>query len=469
MTRLLLAAAAAIALWQPFGPVAHRITDRITALEAEEEYLWVGAETGEVARYDLRTDRWESLGHPPDLDGAVLDIEADSRYVWFGATDGAARWDRRRETWDRDFDTAEIRGPTIRRILAGERWIWFAAARVAYPSSALPRESAGGLTRIDQWTGRSRTWTAADGLPSDDVFDLAEVDGKIWVATAGGLASIEPLTEALVAHGPPRGAQDDRAFALATAAPAADGFWVGSAGDLHRVSAGGEVETVIIGEGAEAEIRRVLAVGDRVLVATRGAGLLVGDPTAGLWARVPEAIVARDVTDVAAEGRAAWIASAPVPSSSRLFRWLPAPPEGAAGREPVEPGALGGPLWIPAQGEGTLLARLARAEEDALGRWSAFVLSVGSGTAEIEGDSGPEPTWARLARLETREVRAAETGSLRLVLAADGALEVSAEDGPSLEVCGLETVENDSTREEREILWRLERVRIGVDGRAQAR
>lgn len=90
---------------------------------------------------------------------------------------------------------------------------------------------AGGLLRWDLSTGGHRQYLSPqDGLPSNDVHDLLGApDGALWLATAGGLARLEPDTGQFTTV-VPDGSPGMPARNVTALAPVGDGrLWVGFA------------------------------------------------------------------------------------------------------------------------------------------------------------------------------------------------------------------------------------------------
>lgn len=112
--------------------------------------------------------------------------------VWVGTAEGAGRFSNKR------FEAlnANLAGPSVRRIVEDrEGAIWFCCDQ--WPNAKVN----GGLTRY--YGGETRSWTTADGLPSNYVSDFFEdSNGRQFVLTNVGLAEFDgqsfslPLVEA---------------------------------------------------------------------------------------------------------------------------------------------------------------------------------------------------------------------------------------------------------------------------------
>lgn len=155
--------------------------------------IWVGTANGPrlytATGFDYLTDR---LGTRPT--GNVYAIveahdpdPADGKAapVWLGGDDGLTLFDRNR--FVTTFTTANSALPanTVRSILvdtAGNVWAGTTA----------------GLARLSPDLATWTTFTTADGLPNNSIFDLAQLgDGRIAISTASGLSLYDGATFAL--------------------------------------------------------------------------------------------------------------------------------------------------------------------------------------------------------------------------------------------------------------------------------
>lgn len=158
--------------------------------------LWVAVSNG---LYFYDGYEWEKFGTesglPTDFVRSVL-VSRDGT-VWVGTAAGAGRFQQGR------FEPLEcdLAGPSVRRIVEDrEGAIWFCCDQ--WPQASFQ----GGLTRY--FEGQTKTWTQADGLPSNYVSDFFEdSQGRRFVLTNVGLAEFNddgfqlPLVEAGVWQG----------------------------------------------------------------------------------------------------------------------------------------------------------------------------------------------------------------------------------------------------------------------------
>ncbi len=138
-----------------------------------------------------------------------LDID-DRGLVWFGTNNGVAAYDG--ETF-RSFGTGR-----------GSQHIYSLAIE---PNGDVWAGTWGaGLSRFDGKTWR--TFTVADGLPSNHVFALhTDEAGRLWIGTNRGLAIRDGGEFTL--YGPESGLNVQSIFAIATSG---DAVWVGGFGGV---------------------------------------------------------------------------------------------------------------------------------------------------------------------------------------------------------------------------------------------
>ncbi len=189
--------------------------------------LWFATSAG-LACYDgFDWTRWRTAaGLPSDYVRCVAFTRAGE--CWVGTDQGATRFDTERGL-ALPTDT-KLAGPSVRRIVADPRSdaVWFCCDQ--WPDPDVPA----GLTRFAQ--GSWRSWTTADGLPSDYVqCMLIDSRGRHFVGTKRGVVEMLDDVPSLTLHG-----DDDPGSVVWSIAEEANGaIVVGMGHRLNRLTDSG--------------------------------------------------------------------------------------------------------------------------------------------------------------------------------------------------------------------------------------
>ena len=182
----------------------------VTALlEAEDGRFWIGTAARGLALYDRSTGDAQFFGARRARTGAAQGglpegarirslAETRGGVVWVGTEAGLCRFD------DADGGAFSclpgVAGATVYALWADGATLW------AGTDGGLVRVGAGGVERYT---------AAATDLPGDDVYAVVPDDtGTLWLATSGGIARFEPVTETFA---PRLGGGADRTPATAAA------------------------------------------------------------------------------------------------------------------------------------------------------------------------------------------------------------------------------------------------------------
>lgn len=148
--------------------------------EDEEEVLWIGTPRG-LYRYDRRADTLAHFRHeqqdpnlrPFDVIHAIG--EAPNGALWLGTAGGLSRFDRATNTFTIVLEDITVMALFERR--QGEVWLATASQ---------------GLLLYDAETGKSTSYTTADGLADNTIGGILEDDqGFLWLGTNRGLSRFD--------------------------------------------------------------------------------------------------------------------------------------------------------------------------------------------------------------------------------------------------------------------------------------
>jgi streptogramin lyase len=191
----------------------------------QREHLWIyGNEKGGLTEMDSvgRVKRfWPNSLVPQPLEKRgldVADIQPMANTVWMASYQG-------RGLYKYDLRQKKIVG----------QWLHNSASSQSLPTNQLlcltadPHQptvlwigtKGGGLTRFDTRTGRFRTFTGKDGLPSNTINSLlTDVQGVLWAGTNNGLVSLDTRSFRMRWFSRADGLQDDEfGYAMATRLP----------------------------------------------------------------------------------------------------------------------------------------------------------------------------------------------------------------------------------------------------------
>ncbi len=148
--------------------------------------IWIGTMHG-LQYYNRETD---DFGFVPQINGGMMvnDIFSDSDgNLWVGTlSNGLFMQDASDRRWTQFLhipsDTSSIPINNVLSIFednTGQLWI---------------TTDGGGFSRYDAKSRTFKTFTTADGMPSDVVYRIVEDDsGKFWISTSNGLVRFNPL------------------------------------------------------------------------------------------------------------------------------------------------------------------------------------------------------------------------------------------------------------------------------------
>lgn len=154
--------------------------DRVNTICHDGDFLWVGTESGIDAIY-LPSDSAFSASSAEVGHARVRAIAATRDIVWLGTDRGLFRLVKPEAEWVR-FDRPDgALSRSVRSLVVHGNSLYAGMER--------------GIAVIDlNFTDPVRVYEAVDGLPDDNIFDIAVTDSIIWAATRSGLVRFVPAT-----------------------------------------------------------------------------------------------------------------------------------------------------------------------------------------------------------------------------------------------------------------------------------
>lgn len=155
--------------------------DRVNALCLDGDFLWIGTESGVDAIY-LPTDSVFRASTSEVGVARVRAIAATRDVVWLGTDRGLFRLVKPEAEWVRfDRTMGEFSRAVRSLVVQGDR-LYVGLER--------------GIGVIDlNFNDPARVYESADGLPDDNIFDVAVTDSILWAATPSGLVRYVPATK----------------------------------------------------------------------------------------------------------------------------------------------------------------------------------------------------------------------------------------------------------------------------------
>ncbi len=187
----------------------NRVGTHVNGLGRAAGVTCVAAEDGLFVRRDHADWRRAELGGLPSND--VVAMATVKGELWVGTFDHGLAY-RRGGAWH-TVDSVERRINAM--VVDRQQMLWIATAR--------------GLCKLDPATGAMHRFTAADGLPSNDVHAVTALDHGVAAGTAHGLVILED--DRLSTLNGKQGLEGDAVWAVAASS---NMLWIGTSRGLFR-------------------------------------------------------------------------------------------------------------------------------------------------------------------------------------------------------------------------------------------
>ena len=165
------------------------IDDSVSALAADNRFLWVGTREG-ANRYDKVTDRWDRFERENGLPGEdISSIVVDGYDVWMGTNAGLGKFPRMSDNpnaWVSYTSGIEIRPTAMEKEYAAtlvSNEVWCVDADDDYVWTGTMR----GVSRYDKKKDVWVTFTVEDGLPTNEIGSVRVDSRRVWFGSDDGV------------------------------------------------------------------------------------------------------------------------------------------------------------------------------------------------------------------------------------------------------------------------------------------
>ena len=180
--------------WTSFDEKTGLLLDYISerGLAVDEKYVWVGTPRG-LNRYDKQTESWTYFTKMDALRGREIKaLTVDERYVWCGTDKGLSRYDKWYGTWENfrkkggDRDRRR-RGPVLWSSEEQEELADNNVSAIAVDKQYVWVGTRNGANRYDKIADRWDKYTPENGLPHPDITSVAIAGSNVWMGTNAGI------------------------------------------------------------------------------------------------------------------------------------------------------------------------------------------------------------------------------------------------------------------------------------------
>ncbi len=174
--------------WTPYVSQGVLPGAEVTSMAVQADQTWFGFSDAALARYNLQTERWDSIAPPPGSPFRVRDVAVFGNLVYCACRDGIAVYDQRSNYWKTFLHRfhADLLGDEWTSVLVSGERVWFAGpGRVSV--FTLPME----LVTTFQFPG-------AEGTREGDLPRLKDDSstGDVWLLTRSDSWRYQPAASA---------------------------------------------------------------------------------------------------------------------------------------------------------------------------------------------------------------------------------------------------------------------------------
>jgi len=165
------------------------VDNDINSLAIDDRYLWIGTKEG-ASRYDKIANRWDRYTRDTGLpDEDVVAMVVDGYDVWAGTGSGLCKYPRMSDdpnAWVTYTSGIEIKPMVVseeyaKSLVSDKIWSMAADGKYVWVGTRI------GVSRYDKGRDTWTTFTQEDGLASDAVSSIAIENGRIWFGSDNGV------------------------------------------------------------------------------------------------------------------------------------------------------------------------------------------------------------------------------------------------------------------------------------------
>jgi ligand-binding sensor domain-containing protein len=203
------------------------VSNDINSLAVDDRYLWVGTKEG-ASRYDKIADRWDRYTRETGLPNPdVATVVVDGYDVWAGTGAGLCKYPRMSDdpnAWVTYTSGVEIKPMVVsqeyaKSLVSDEIWSLAADGKYVWVGTRI------GVSRYDKGRDTWVTFTKEDGLASDAVSSIAVEDSRIWFGSDNGVSMYDKNSHDWTILTTIDGLSSDRITCIASDG---DNIWLGT-------------------------------------------------------------------------------------------------------------------------------------------------------------------------------------------------------------------------------------------------
>jgi len=317
--------------WTSFTQSQALISNEVRAVVADDKYVWCGTSQG-LSRYDKQYGTWTSFRQkggrqfmtdgrggywswwePEDKDSLINNninsLAVDDRYLWVGTKEGASRYDKIADKWDRYSRETGLPSQDVVAIVVDGYDIWAgtSAGLCKYPRMSDDPNAWVTFTSGIEIKPMVVSKEFARSLVSDEIWAIA-VDGRnVWVGTRIGVSQYDKSRDTWTTYTQEDGLISD---AISSIAVDNDHIWFGSdSGVTLYNKKNGDWTTFTVENGLSSNrITCIAPDGDYVWFGTFDAGVCRYNTKTKQWETFTkkDGLAHNSVLSIAVDGNLVW-------------------------------------------------------------------------------------------------------------------------------------------------------------------